>query len=284
MSHNATRSANIIRLKTSHFKKCTNTCILDLACARIAKADTQSSNDTPPNIPQGAACSSVLGDSFKKQLTKLITWKVQGPHYSLPAEPHRVVLWAVSMWGVNTTRLETTASLGSNSLYHAISYIMLWSHGILPVCIREYNSWCTYDAYEDPRYSSFLLKVVFFAENFRWITKHLQTLPTYKKPGRTSWARLGLSSNHEGGMSRCPDLPNASQTYAYIHDMLLTMPREPPFHTEVLTPALQHSLPHKFIFLGRDGKRLSLSPRKHSFAMLDTHFSERTTMMILGIC
>ena len=60
----------------------------------------------------------------------------------------------------------------------------------------------------------------------------------YNKQGTSSLTRLGFTNDHEGGVSRRPELPNAESTYGIIHDMLKTMPHDLPFHTDILIPPL----------------------------------------------
>ena len=127
----------------------------------------------------------------------------------------------------------------------AISF-MLWSHQHLPIRVKDPKGY-RYLQYTDPTVLLLPVKarsVRVLAENFRWIVKHIQTfsrtclVPRYKKQGTSSLTRLGFTSDNEGGVSRRPRLPNAEVTYTYIHDMLKTMPHNPPFHTDFALPEL----------------------------------------------
>ena len=87
------------------------------------------------------------------------------------------------------------------------------------------------------------------ADNFRRIIKHIQTfsrtklVPVYKKQGTSCLTRLGFTSYHEGGISRRPSLPNSAATNQFLEDMLMHMPHDPPYHTEILLPMLPEGLP-----------------------------------------
>ena len=76
------------------------------------------------------------------------------------------------------------------------------------------------------------------------MVKHLNTFsrakytPTYSKQGTSSLVRLGFTAYHEADISRRPKIPNASDTSAYMLNLILTLPHNPPFHTEVEIPPL----------------------------------------------
>ena len=127
---------------------------------------------------------------------------------------------------------------------------MLWANRLLPSRLKEGKRNIKLD-YSDARVQLLPIKsssLRVLAESFRWIVKHLNTfsrsaiLPTYKKQGTSSWTRLGFTNYHEGGISRRPTLPNANATYDYVHNMLKTMPHDPPFHTEIVAPPLPQNL------------------------------------------
>ena len=76
------------------------------------------------------------------------------------------------------------------------------------------------------------------------MVKHLNTFsrakytPTYSKQGTSSLVRLGFTAYHDADISRRPKIPNASDTSAYMLNLILTLPHNPPFHTEVEIPPL----------------------------------------------
>lgn len=121
---------------------------------------------------------------------------------------------------------------------------MLWSEWTLPVKIPEGDYLIALPLtnpkvqMQPPKKRSLRIK----AESFRLIIKHLQTfsrakfIPAYSKQGRSSLQKLRFTAYHEAGVSRRPVLPNAKATYAFIHDMILMIPHEPPFHTEFPAP------------------------------------------------
>lgn len=117
---------------------------------------------------------------------------------------------------------------------------------MLPVKIRTDKGWRAYPL-TDPKVQmmpSSHRSMRNIAESFRWIVKHIQTfsgtkfVPAYKKIGSKSLISLGFSTDHEGGVACHPALPNGLATYRYVHDFLLAIPCNPPFHTNVPIPAL----------------------------------------------
>lgn len=60
----------------------------------------------------------------------------------------------------------------------------------------------------------------------------------YPKQGSSSLVRLGFTAYQEAGISRRPKLLNAAETCAYLLNLALTLPNNPPFHTEVAMPNL----------------------------------------------
>lgn len=130
---------------------------------------------------------------------------------------------------------------------------MLWSNRLLPVRLRH-QEFAETVPYHDPKVQLLPVKsrsLRVLAENFRWTVKHLQTfsrtqfIPSYKKQGTSSLTRLGFTPYHEGGISRRPTLPNPVDTYTYLEAMLMNMPHDPPYHTEILPPPLPPDLPHR---------------------------------------
>lgn len=165
---------------------------------------------------------------------------------------------------------------------------MLWSHRVLPVRIRTHDKQETVP-YTDTRVQLLPVKarsVCVLADNFRWIVKHIQTfsktklIPTYKKQGTSSLTRLGFTAYHQGGLSRRPTLPNVDAAYKFLEQMLLNMPHNPPFHTEIPMPALPDNIPAEN---GRLGKRLILISRKSSCKTCATHYFEKHHSIISSI-
>ena len=120
----------------------------------------------------------------------------------------------------------------------------------MPIRIKDNKSY-KYLAYDDPQIQLLPVKAKslrILAENFRWVVKHIQTfsrskiIPTYTKQGTSSLTRLGFTNDHESGISRRPQLPNAVETYSTLHTMLKTMPHDPPFNTDVLLPSLPQNV------------------------------------------
>lgn len=231
---------------------------LDIAYARMTKLDEGKSK--PALHSTEGPLSSQEVDIFTSQITKLRNWTIQGNSYILPDEPHRVVFWC-SVWGTNLTYLvwqfckllvwprpDSPPQRGDPGISWtelAISF-MLWSNRYLPIRIKEKKGYKYFD-YTNPAVSLLPIKaksIRVLAENFRWVVKHIQTfsrtqlIPSFKKQGTSSLTRLGFTSDHEGGLSRRPQLPNTEATCTYLHDMLKTMPHNPPFHTDFLAPPL----------------------------------------------
>ena len=129
-------------------------------------------------------------------------------------------------------------------------YVHDWGDQAVVACrIKDKNSNLVLP-YDDARTQLLPVKqrsIRVLAENFRWIIKHIQTfsrtniIPQYKKQGTTSLIRLGFTPYHEGGISRRPSLPNVSQTYDFVHDLLSVMPHNPPYNTEVCMPPVTES-------------------------------------------
>lgn len=232
--------------------------LLDIAYDRMTKLEEASAK---PSLHSAAGpLSAAEADVFANQIHKLRTWEPQGEPFATPAEPHRVVFWC-STWGSNITSLvwrfcallrwlhpDAATQPGDPGISWtelAISF-MLWSNRYLPLRVKETKGYKYLD-FTDPAAQLLPVKsrsVRVLAENFRWIVKHIQTfsrnnlIPRYKKQGTSSLTRLGFTSDHEGGVSRRPRLPNSEATYSYIHQMLKTMPHNPPFHTDFLAPEI----------------------------------------------
>ena len=232
--------------------------LIDLAHARMYKLDNTKQKRTIN--AEGGPTSGEGVDVFQQQIQKLQQWQVQEAAFDIPPIPHRVVFWC-SVWGTNMTHLvwqfctllrwpdpntpRQPTDPGISWMELAISF-MIWSNQYLPIRIKEGTTY-QYLAYQDPQVQLLPVKsrsIRVLAENFRWMFKHIQTfsrtkiIPVYKKQGTSSLTRLGFTHDHERGMSRRPQLPNAAETYGTIHTMLKTMPHDPPFHTEILLPSL----------------------------------------------
>ena len=237
--------------------------LVDLALMRMAKQEKDLAGSSSRHTTLGPA-SQQAQTAYQKQMTKLRGWIVRGSSFVMPPEPHRVVFWSCP-WGTNLARLIWTycglllwphpdeapapGEQGISWTELAISF-MLWAQCRLPVRIKE-NSSNIILPYDDEKTQLLPVKqrsIRILAENFRWIIKHIQTfsktniIPQYKKQGTTSLIRLGFTPYHEGGISRRPNLPNVSQTYDFIHDLLSVMPHNPPYNTEVYMPPVPESV------------------------------------------
>lgn len=119
---------------------------------------------------------------------------------------------------------------------------MLWAGRLLPIRVSDKTSADILE-YNDPKTAvqpTKMKSVRVLSETFRPIVKHIQTfsrakiLPAYKLQGASSLTRLGFSRYHESGVSRRPLLPNPTETYKYMQELVLTIPHNPPFHNEIL--------------------------------------------------
>ena len=231
--------------------------LLDFACERMHKLETKTHD---PQDSQASGVSRNTEAAFQTTLRTLKTWMPKVPFFPTPPEPHRVVFWC-SPWGVNLTRMVWAFStllrwpdpsqahdprdLGISWTELACSF-MLWSNRVLPIRLKIHDKLVT-TPYTDPRVQILPIKarsLRILADNFRWIVKHIQTfakakiIPTYKKQGTSSLTRLGFATYHQGGISRRPTLPNATDTNAFLENLILHMPTDPPYHNEIQIPAL----------------------------------------------
>lgn len=134
---------------------------------------------------------------------------IQGNRFELPDEPHRTVFWC-SSWGVNLTWMVLIFCKPFS-----------WPHPDRKLQLLPAKARC----------------LCVFAENFRWIVKHIQTSwrsnisPLYKEQGTgtSSLTRLGFTAAHERGFHDVrTDLPNRQRTYSHLRNMLTFHAAWPP--------------------------------------------------------
>ena len=230
--------------------------LLDIAQTRMHKIeDTASMPHASTSQHLNQEQSGRSHHQLQTHIQKLVQWHVQEPLFPHPPEPHPVVFWACS-WGINWAKLVWQFSLqlrwpdpsatpapqdpGISWTELAISF-MLWAGRILPIKIQEvgYSQAMEYAHHKVQMQPVKKRSLRVMAENFRLIVKHLQTFsrtrifPVYKKQGTASLTRLGFSAYHESGVSRRPHLPNAEATYKYLHELILQISHDPPFHNEI---------------------------------------------------
>lgn len=238
--------------------------MLDVAYLRMLKEEDDAKDHKDPPIGltrQNAGTENQVNTDahatpLEARLQTNARWTVTGDTHPLPPEPHQVVFWSCT-WGINITRLvwqyllllkwppaashPQRSDVGISWVELAISF-MLWSGSALPVKIRTDKGWRDPKVQMQPPAHRSLRNV---AESFRWVVKHLQTfsqtkfIPSYRKQGSKSLVALGFSTDHEGGLACRPEPPNGLDTYKYVRDLLLVMPCNPPFHTNVPLLPLQ---------------------------------------------
>ena len=197
---------------------------------------------------------------FKKHLDHLANWNVQVPLFPHSPEPHRVVFWS-STWGPNITRLvwqfckeikwpcpDTPRPADDPGITwtELTLAFMFWSRRHLPIKIREGKVWNAYSLQDDKvrllPLKSRSLRVV--SESCRYIVKHIQTfsatkiMPVYKQQGASSLTRLGFAMDHRSGISRRPTIPHAIAVYKWFETIMLTLPTNPPFCTDLEVPEI----------------------------------------------
>ena len=233
--------------------------LLAFACARMEKLE-KDSESIKSAAGRMAPPLRNAATTYSQTLHKLQTWDCSPPFFAMPPEPHRVVFWSCP-WGVNLARMvwhfctnlkwPSTECPVSNhdpgiTWTELACSFMLWSAKVLPVRIRTDQTQCVVP-FHDPRVAVLPIRarsVRMLADNFRLIVKHIQTfsrthiIPQYKKQGASSLTRLGFTPYHEGGVSRRPVLPNTQATCAFLDAMILHMPNNPPYHTEIPLPEL----------------------------------------------
>lgn len=232
---------------------------LDIAYARLSTVP----HGTPDIEISSTSAHSRDTPQLMRHIALFRAWTVDGEHFEQPPEPHCTAFWSCT-WGANYARLvwefctflhwpkhqkNTTKDPGITWVELAISF-MLWSGWTLPVKIPVDDIQIAYPLTHEKVQMLPLkkrsLRVV--AGTFRLIVKHIQTfsrskiVPVYKKQGASSLQKLGFTAYHEGGIACRPLFPNAGLTSDYLHNLVLNIAHEPPFHSEIPVPPIPDSI------------------------------------------
>lgn len=239
-------------------------------------------------------------DHLMHTVRSLTQWTISETIYQGPPEPHKVVFWS-STWGINITRLvwqfcqelrwpcpmvpRNKDDSGITWVELAMSF-MLWSQRYPPIKIKSDKVWHAYDV-TDTKVQMLPLKnrsLRVVSESFRYIVKHIQTfsntkvIPTYTQQGATSLTRLGFAVDQRCGISRRPYLPNANDVYKWMHEIVLTMPNNPPYHTDIELPAIP-SHPNRPTW--PDWPEITLSKREQFSRQVRNHMARKKSLDLI---